>query len=273
MRDDMSKQNVIPYIKADACGNDFLLIESMYAPIGDEAVGGLTRLLCDRLNGIGADGIEWIYSEPTDSDAEVRIRLFNADGSKAEISGNGTRCVAALWVSQHGGAVVRIRTDAGVKECKLISATHPSYTFETKIGKPSFEGPFEFQSSAGTMNGILLNIGNPQCVVFVDEFPSQWQLIGAEIQSLPQFEEGVNVDFVKIVGPQSIECRFFERGAGETKSSGTGSSASAFAAIHSGKVNSPVEVRAPGGTQSVRWSEDIYLTGPAEIVSRGEITL
>jgi len=268
----MGMREKIPYIKADACGNDFLLIDAAFAPASDDRTAEMTRKLCGRKHGIGADGVEWLFEEPAGSDADIRIRLFNADGSKAEISGNGTRCVAAYWVAKYGGDSVRVKTNAGVKECKLISASHPSYTFETKIGKPMIEGPFEFKCSVGVLKGVLLNIGNPQCVVFVNEFPPEWQALGAQIQSLPQFTEGVNVDFVRGIGPQAIECRFFERGAGETKSSGTGSSASAVAAIHMGRVKSPLEVRAPGGTQTVRWEEDVYLTGPAVIVSHGEFS-
>ena len=114
-------------------------------------------------------------------------------------------------------------------------------------------------------------MGNPQFAVFVKEFPQAWQAAGAEIQQHHHFKQGVNVDFVRVAGRSDIEVRFFERGVGETQSSGTGSCASAVAAIAAGLVDSPVSVHAPGGTQTVRWTGDeIFLRGPAQIICRGE---
>jgi diaminopimelate epimerase len=116
-------------------------------------------------------------------------------------------------------------------------------------------------------------MGNPHYVVFVEEFPAAWQAQAAEIQKQPQFPEGVNVEFVRVAGPNAIEARFFERGAGETQSSGTGSCASGVAAIAAGRAQSPVSVHAPGGTQIVRWTgrrDVVFLRGPAQLICRGE---
>src|SRR5881227_2503934 len=99
----------IPFVKANGCGNDFLIIEQKFAPAD---IAGFTRRLCDRHTGVGADGVEWIESVSNDSD--VSARLVNADGSEAELSGNGTRCVATYWIAAHGGSSVRVKTGAGI---------------------------------------------------------------------------------------------------------------------------------------------------------------
>src|SRR5215467_11781846 len=120
----------IPFVKATACGNDFVILE------GAHAAGNLqelTRRSCDRHVGVGADGVEWLFPSP---EADVEARLINADGSDAELSGNGTRCVAAHWVREHGGGQVVVRTGAGVKTCTLMSSNGVSYEFETAIGQP-----------------------------------------------------------------------------------------------------------------------------------------
>jgi diaminopimelate epimerase len=257
----------IPFTKASACGNDFLIIESQHAP-DDER--GFTRRICDRHNGVGADGVEWL-STPIGHAADGVIRLINADGSLAEISGNGTRCVAAYMVAQGAGEGLRISTGAGVKQLRLISRQGNSFQFEGEMGRPKVGEPFSLKIGPGLVHGTPLSMGNPHYVVFVERFPEAWQAQAEEIQQQESFREGVNVEFVRIAGPDAIEVRFFERGVGETQSSGTGSCASAVAAITWGKARSPLTVNAPGGAQTVRWEGgDVYLIGPAQIVCRGE---
>lgn len=258
----------VPFTKASACGNDFLIIRAKEAPAD---ISDFSRRICDRHNGIGADGVEWV-SPVEDGTADVAARLINADGSDAEISGNGTRCVAAYWLKKYEGDVVRVLTGAGVKECRFVSEDSGSTLFEMKVGKPVVGEQVVFKLSR-PVSGLKIDMGNPQFVVLVEAFDFAWQALGAEIQSQKVFPQGVNVDFVRIVGPQKIESRFFERGAGETQSSGTGSCASAIAAIASGKVKSPVTVVALGGAQQVLWEgpgKDVFLHGPARLVGHGE---
>jgi len=257
----------IPFTKASACGNDFLIIDGAHLPADAAA---FTRNICDRHDGIGADGVEWIF--PGKEGADVECRLINADGSAAEVSGNGTRCVAAWWHSRQSGQqrVVNVLTGAGAKECRVVSAAGTEYQFEMKIGVPQIAGERKLALSSGEVSGLQLNMGNPQFVVFVDNFDFPWQARGAEIQAQSQhFPEGTNVDFVRVTGPDRIEARFFERGAGETRSSGTGSCASAVAAIHLRGVKSPVTVVAPGGSQEGRWEKEVFLTGPARLIGEG----
>jgi diaminopimelate epimerase len=259
----------IEFIKASACGNDFLIVE-LARTVEGANLDELTRLMCDRHNGVGADGVEWLAP---DAEADVRIRLINADGSPAEISGNGTRCVAAHLVSQLGKDRVTIRTDAGIKTCTLIARAGNRLDFETVMGEPQVGEPFDIRLAFGDVKGVPVSMGNPHFVVFVDEFKVGWQAEAAEIGRHHDFKHGINVELVQIENKHSIKALFFERGAGETQSSGTGSCAAAVAAISSGQVESPVEVRAPGGVQVVRWEGDVFLRGPAHLVCRGEFFL
>ncbi|MBI2683194.1 MAG: diaminopimelate epimerase [Acidobacteriales bacterium] len=254
----------IPFVKAHGCGNDFLMIESDYAPTD---LARVTRALCDRHKGVGADGVEWIHRGASDHD--VIARLVNSDGSEAEISGNGTRCVAAYWTDKHGGEQVRIKTGAGVKTCCLKDRHDSRFTFEMGMGAPAIGEELKFED----VQGQVVSMGNPHFVVFVESFDRPWQREGAMVQAQPAFASGTNVEFVRVKNQNEIEARFFERGAGETHSSGTGSCASAVAAIHKEMAKSPVKVAAPGGAQTVRWDGDVFLTGEAEIVCSGEFYL
>ena len=254
-----------PFVKATACGNDFLLIEQQYARA--EELVPWTKRICDRHYGVGADGVEWLSP---DAAADVAIHLLNADGSKAEISGNGTRCVAAWLTEQRGKRELRIRTGAGVKTCSLVTNSDKSFEFRTAMGAPEVGGDLSVRLAQRAVAGISVSMGNPHFVMFVDEFAHEWQKEAAEIGALKQFEHGTNVELVKVVGPHEIEIRIFERGAGETESSGTGSCASAVASIFSRRVGSPVRVVSPGGPQTVEWEGEVFLTGPAQILCRGE---
>ena len=257
----------VPFVKASACGNDFLIIDGMHVP---PDIAGFSRRICDRHHGIGADGVEWLFPA---QDADIRARLFNADGSEAEISGNGTRCVAAYLCSEQPRDQVTIRTGAGVKTCTLTAHNDAQYEFEIAMGEPQVGDAFPIKVAFGEVRGIPVSMGNPHYVVFVDEFGPGWQGDAAEIGRHHDFKYGINVEFVVVRSPGEIEARFFERGVGETQSSGTGSCASAVAAISTQRAISPVRVHTPGGIQTVRWEGEVYLRGPAQLICRGEFFL
>src|ERR1700732_22585 len=128
-----SSDRVVPFVKANACGNDFLIIDGLYVPAD---LADFSRRICDRHGGVGADGVEWLFPAP---DADVQARLFNADGSEAEISGNGTRCVAAYLCSERGPEQAKekitIQTGAGLKTCVLMGNKDPEYEFEIDMGE------------------------------------------------------------------------------------------------------------------------------------------
>jgi diaminopimelate epimerase len=258
----------VPFVKASACGNDFLLIDAALAP---SDIAGFTRRICDRHDGVGADGVEWMSEHFS---ADLEIRLINADGSTAEISGNGTRCVAAYVCSTQGKERVSILTGAGIKVCTLTGRRDSEYEFEAEMGKGTVGAELAVKASSGEVCGIPVSMGNPHFVIIVPEFTRNWQSQAAEIQKLPQFPDGVNVEYVVVDSKFDVRARFFERGAGETRSSGTGSCASAVAAMSTGRADSTVKVHAPGGTQTVRrQGTDIFLRGPARLVCQGEFYL
>jgi len=258
----------IPFVKASACGNDFLLIEGGLAP---EDISAFTRRICDRHEGVGADGVEWMLPHLS---YDVEINLTNADGSPAEISGNGTRCVAAYVCSTQGKERMAILTGAGSRICSLISRRDSEYEFEIEMGEASVEPELALTVGARQVRGIPVSMGNPHFVVFVPEFPAGWQTRAAEVQSDSRFAQGVNIELVRPQGKHDVGARFFERGAGETQSSGTGSCASAVAAIATGRADSPVRVHAPGGTQTVRREgKNVFLRGTARMVCQGEFFL
>ena len=254
----------IPFTKASACGNDFLMVEGADA---SRDIGALTRRLCDRHCGVGADGVEWQFP---DAEADVKARLINADGSEAEISGNGTRCVAAEICSREGKTEVVVRTGAGLKTCQLVGRQGSTFEFETDMGQPDVGGQLSIETMWVRAVGTKVSMGNPHFVIFVENFQDGWQRQAALVGTQPQFPQGANVEYVVVRGANEIEIRLFERGVGETESSGTGSCASAVAAIASGRVASPVTVIAPGGSQTVRWENQVYLRGPATLICRGE---
>jgi len=254
----------VPFVKATACGNDFLIVDSVHAPAD---LHSFSRRICDRHNGVGADGVEWIFPA---TDADLGIRLVNADGSEAEISGNGTRCVAAWHYAEKGRDSVIIRTGAGLKTCILTAREGNTFEFRTAMGVPAVSDPFSIRIAHEEISGIPVSMGNPHYVVVVGEFTSDWRTVAQQISTDRRFTDGVNVEYVRVKSPHEIEALFWERGVGETMSSGTGSCAAAVASIYCGKVSSPVRVHAPGGAQTVEWNEEVFLTGPAALLCRGE---
>jgi diaminopimelate epimerase len=253
----------IPFVKANACGNDFLIVEGMDA-VSDLA--DLSRRMCDRHRGVGADGVEWLF--PAD-DADVQARLFNADGSEAEISGNGTRCVAGYLCSKDYREKIVVRTGAGLKTCNLTSRVGRQYEFEIAMGEPLIGEQLTIPLAGRPVNGIQVSMGNPHFVSIVEEFPADWLVEAAELGRYAGFRHGINVEFVVVRDKANIYARFFERGVGETQSSGTGSCAAAVAAITARRAESPVRVNAAGGAQTVRWEGDVFLAGTAVLLFRG----
>jgi diaminopimelate epimerase len=265
----------IPFTKAHAVGNDFLLTWLNEAPRDNHSA--VARAICERHTGIGADG--WILvSQPPSGEKEYdgAIQLFNSDGSSAEISGNGTRCAAA-FLSDVGlaGEKTRIRTGAGIKNLLLLERSGLSFMFEMNMGSPCFpEGDsVELHLSSGPRAATIVDVGNPQCALQVAGFDFDWRSVGAEIERHTRFPNRTNVSFVRPVDAHTLEVRFYERGAGETQSSGTGSTGAAAAALRWGLVSSPVTVLTPAGPLKLRAEGEIYLSGPAQIIGGGEFHL
>lgn len=265
----------IPFTKLHGAENDFLLTWAREAP--EENLPETARRICARTTGVGGDG--WMLAWP-EEDA-LRTHLFNSDGSEAEISGNGTRCAAAFALLKGAatGPEITVTTGAGPKHLRLISRQGNRFQFEMDMGLPRTEELRAKMHLAGRdFDATVLNVGNPQCAIFVERLPPDWPphdwLIAArEAERHPRFPNRSNVSFVQVMNRHVIRAVFYERGAGETRSSGTGSTGAAAAAILRGDADSPVEIQTPAGELLLRWDQSVFLTGPAELVAEGEFFL
>ena len=258
----------IPFSKAHGARNDFLLTWRDQLPDGLDDMASAAVAICDRYTGVGADG--WLLLSKGDGNKEdAAIELWNSDGSRSEISGNGTRCAAALLVDANSaGPDVRIGTGAGLKHLRLLARDGLQFTFQMNMGAAAIE---ELHASIEGRDCTILNVGNPQCVFFVDNFDFAWQAFGARVERHPRFPNRTNVSFVRVIDRHILDVRFFERGAGETMSSGTGSTGAGAAAMARGLVETPVRVLTPAGPLELRWeSQSIFLAGPAELIGTGQ---
>jgi diaminopimelate epimerase len=255
-------------IKAHAYGNDFLLVGT--EPDADLDRAAFARALCDRHRGLGADGL--IFHRPTASGAAME--LLNADGSYAEVSGNGVRCLAA-WIARArslaAGATVTIDTDAGAKILELLAIDGPRLTFRAAMGQPEHVAQRSVVLDSGRVDIVTLRVGNPQCVVFGELSNDRLYEIAGRLSVHPSFPAGTNVELAAIESPDRVRILIWERGVGPTEASGTGACAAAVAAIAYGGAAHDVQVVSPGGTQRVEWREDgLYLTGWAEVLFEGQ---
>ncbi|MGA7156384.1 MAG: diaminopimelate epimerase [Acidobacteriaceae bacterium] len=268
----------IPFVKAHACGNDFLIIDEVHA---NARHADMARKLCSRNTGIGADGIEFLSRKPDGkSSGDFFLRLFNADGGEAELSGNGTRCVAAWLAASEGIHDADIGTGGGVRSCRLIRRDGSDYWIESSMGVPTVTPmTVHLAGIPDPIQGAAVNMGNPHFVLFPthENFSSHgltWNQLGALLAVDPAFPRGTNVEFVHILAPDHIAFRIHERGCGPTTSSGTGTSASAAASMVLHNAARSLSATAQGGTQRVVWptnSSQMLLTGPAEIICTGEV--
>lgn len=268
----------IPFIKAHGARNDFLLTWSdAVAGLAQSQLSAAAVAICDRNAGVGADGWELVSAGGPEG-AHGTIRLFNSDGSEVEISGNGTRCAAALLVDSGAapgvpGEEVVVMTGAGRKTLRLLERSEGTCVFEMNMGVPVVEEGnlrYALPLESGMVDVTILDVGNPQCSVLVTEMPENWKQLGAEIEGHHYFPRRTNVSFVQVIDRHTIEARYYERGAGATMSSGTGSTGAAATAILRGVADSPVTVITEAGPLKLRWDDSIFLTGPAELTARGE---
>jgi diaminopimelate epimerase len=258
----------IPFTKAHGARNDFLLTWRDQLPGSLTDMAAAAVAICDRHTGVGADG--WLLVSAASGDfAHGTIELWNSDGSRSEISGNGTRCAAALLVEAGlAGDQVRIGTGAGLKHLRLLERDQHKFAFEMNMGAAQVE---DLHAAIEDRDGVIVNVGNPQCVFFVEDFDFAWQAMGARVERHARFPRRTNVSFVKVLDRHTLDVRFFERGAGETMSSGTGSTGAAAAAMARSLVETPLRVLTPAGPLRLSWNNrDIFLAGPAEIVADGE---
>jgi len=257
--------SLLSLVKAQAFGNDFLLLEEREAP-GADSLPGLARAVCERHRGIGADGL--IVYRRTERGASMR--LLNADGSRSEVSGNGVRCLAA-WLasgSDEETEPIEIGTEAGIKRLTLLGCDHGQYLFRADMGQPEQIARRQIDLGTAVVDAVTLRVGNPQCVVLGDVTEERLRSVAAPLAVHPSFPEGTNVELAVVEDPARVRILIWERGVGPTEASGTGACAAAVAAIRYGGAARDVEIVSPGGAQRVEWTADgLFLTGWAELVA------
>ncbi len=250
-------------------GNDFIVVDP--GEVEDRELPDLARRVCDRHFGVGADGI--LIPTPSGA-ADLRMVYLNSDGSEAEMCGNGIRCLAryARDYELTDEDSLTIETGAGTKEVLLCE----DGSSRVDMGPPHFEGERELEGFGFT----LVSMGNPHAVAFLSSEREveglDLKAVGPRVEGDPSFPGGTNVEFVHVRDRHELRMRIWERGAGETLASGTGSSAVAVAAVHRGLAESPVRVVLDGGTVEIEWSggeEPVWMKGPAEYICEGEFML
>ncbi len=289
--------NPINFCKLHGFGNDYIVIENEeLREISD--IGEFTKKISHRNMGVGSDGIA-VLEKLDSSEADYSCRIINPDGSEAGFSGNGTRCAVAylyyknLWSSKN----LKLKTKSGIKNYEFLNREENTFWFLAELGKPKFDLPkspvFEAEFKNYTpqiitthlwdedefVSFLYVDVGNPVVCLFVDEEIAsfddfEWRRTGAEVESFTDaFPERTNVVFIKVLDRENIEIRIWERGAGETSSSGTCSIAAAVASVFTGKTDRKVAVHAEGGTTEAVWREEddeMLITGRADLVCCGE---
>jgi diaminopimelate epimerase len=274
----------VPFAKFHGLGNDWLVVGAEGLP---HSLSKFVPAILDRHKGIGADGL-LVAMPPRHKKHAARVRFFNADGSEAEMSGNGIRCAGAFLAEL---SPVRqtflIETAAGLKSLQKVKEGKGKWLFRVGMGAPVLEPAkipfkagdfpppikgFALRTRRGVVQATVTSLGNPHCSIFVKDFSSlEWESLGREIETNPLFPNRTNVEFVNVISRKEIAVRFWERGVGHTLSSGTGSCAATVASILDGRTERQVRVQTQAGSLLVAWPEngEIVLTGPVERIAQG----
>jgi diaminopimelate epimerase len=273
------------FTKMHGAGNDYVYVDCFQEPMPADPAA-LSQKLSDRHFGIGGDGLILIC--PSER-ADARMRMFNADGSEAEMCGNGVRCVAK-YVYDHGIAKkspLRIETGRGVLTLEIEADAGLARRVRVDMGEPILQadlipttlpgGPVverELAVAGRTLRVTCVSMGNPHCVTYVDRLSDEWVLgVGPKVENDPHFPKRVNAEFVEVLGPEEIRMRVWERGSGETLACGTGACAVCVAGVLSGRTGRRLKAHLPGGDLELHWAENnhVYLTGPAVEVFSGNV--
>ena len=275
------------FTKMHGCGNDYVYVNCFEETVEDRPA--LARLVSDRHFGVGGDGLNCIC--PSDK-ADFAMDMYNADGSCAQMCGNGIRCVAK-YVYERGmtdKTVIDVETGAGIKTLWLNAENGVVESVRVCMGEPEFKAekipvitegesfinqPMEVGGMQWSVTAV--SVGNPHAVVFVDNV--DWldlPTIGPLFENCPLFPERINTEFVQVIDRTTLKMRVWERGSGETLACGTGSTAALAAAVVNGKCEPYAKLMLRGGELNIEWNRDenlIYMTGPAVTVFDGELLL
>ncbi|MBI2129958.1 diaminopimelate epimerase [Candidatus Woesearchaeota archaeon] len=271
------------FAKIHGLGNDYVLINALKEDLTGSKLDDLARKMSNRNFGVGSDGIILILPS---SKADFKMRIFNSDGSEAEMCGNGIRGFAK-YVYEHGltkNKEITVETLAGIIKPKIIDGM-----VTVNMGEPVLDSkkiPMisdkqkvindDLKLKDGTVLKVTcVSMGNPHCIVFVDTFGMPVEKIGYEIEHHKAFPKKTNVEFIQVINKREIAMQVWERGAGVTLACGTGASAAVVASVLNGKTDRKVTVHLLGGDLNIEWNEKdnhVYMTGPAEEVYEGEYT-
>ena len=280
----------LPFTKMHGISNDYIYVNAFETPLADPA--SVSLKISDRRTGIGGDGLILICPSET---AHARMEMYNADGSRGEMCGNGIRCVGK-YIYDHGIATdnpLRVDTDAGLKVLSLAIENGRVARVTVDMGEPILDGPqipvaVEGQGQVQVIDQPLsvdgqsyqvtcVSMGNPHCVIFVDEVESlELEKIGPPFERHSFFPNRVNTEFIQIVNPAELNMRVWERGSGETWACGTGACAAAVAAVLNHKADRRVTVHLRGGDLDIEWrlaDNHVYMTGAAEEVFEGIVEI
>jgi diaminopimelate epimerase len=271
-------------------GNDYIFVDCFAQPMPVDP-SGLSRRVSDRHFGIGGDGLILIC--PPDSPAnDAKMRMFNADGSEAQMCGNGIRCFAKYLYDSglvvqnrlrietlRGPLVLDLETANGTMRRARVNMLPPilrASAIPTLLpGDPPVNVPVEIDGRS--LQVTCLSMGNPHAVVYVDKLGDEWVLrIGPKLERHSLFPQRVNAEFVQVLAPNEARVRVWERGSGETMACGTGACAVCVAGVLTGRTERQLVAHLPGGTLELEWSEAdncVYMTGAAELVFVGEIDI
>lgn len=276
--------NRIHFTKMDGAGNDYIYVDTTRNPISDPQTASVKW--SNRHTGIGSDGLVLIGKPSILSGADFSMRIFNADGSEAKMCGNASRCIGKYLYERHltDSSEIKLETLSGVKTLSLtLSPDRLTVTGVTvDMLQPAFHQASQYDEQVGLDalreygHPLFVSMGNPHCVLFVDDIAAiDVARVGAMGEHLPAFPERCNIEFAQLTGTDELRTRVWERGSGITMACGTGACATAVAAAHVGLTSRESDVVMDGGRLHVRWAEDdhVMLSGPAEFVFDGEITL
>jgi diaminopimelate epimerase len=268
-------------------GNDYIYIDALESKFDTVSAPSIARRLSDRHFGVGGDGL--VVIAPA-KDADAQMRIFNADGSEAQMCGNAIRCVAKYLRDHHlrSKTAMEIDTLSGKRRLRILKEEKDTTWVEVDMGVPILDSKMipvvgdnrrvvdePFYLEQDTLNITCVSMGNPHCIIFIDDIAkAPVNTIGPLLESHPYFPQRINVEFVQIVDSQHIKMRVWERGSGETMACGTGASASVVASVLNKKCFSEVEVELIGGELDITWAKDdhVYMTGPAVEVFEGRLT-
>ena len=279
----------IRFTKMQGCGNDYVYINGFTEKVPQEKKPEFVRFASDRHFGIGGDGV--IFINPSD-EADFEMEMYNADGTRAEMCGNGIRCVAKyvhdkgltdqtqfsivsggkvkyMDLTVENGITKAIRVDMG--EPELIAEKIPVIADSEKV----IDAPIEIDGT--TYHMTCVSMGNPHCVVFMDDVEDfEIEKTGPLFENYKDFPKRINTEFVKVIDEHTLQMRVWERGSGETLACGTGACATAVAAVLNGHCNGEILIHLLGGDLKIEWDKEtnhVFMTGPAAISFEGEINL